>query len=192
MSAVVDGVETAEAAPIGPGHLVLVVGPSGAGKDTLMALARGNAKSNVLFPRRVVTRKASAFEDHDTLTEAAFARALAKGRFALHWQAHGLSYGVPATIDDHIRAGGTVVCNVSRAIVPAARARFTRVTAVLVTAPVEILAARLRARARSDDGALDDRLRRASNDAGLVPDMVIDNTGTAEAGARKLLAVFEA
>jgi ribose 1,5-bisphosphokinase len=183
---------SASAAPIGPGRLVLIVGPSGAGKDTLLALARGACGRDVLFPRRVVTRQASTFEDHGSLTEVSFARALEQGRFALHWQAHGLRYGIPATIDDYIRAGGTVVCNVSRAIVADARERYACVTAVLITAPLEILAARLRARSRSDDGALADRLRRAGSDAGLVADVVIDNTGTAEAGARKLVAAIDA
>lgn len=45
--------------PIGPGRLVLVVGPSGAGKDTVLTLARDACRGTVLFPRRVVTRPAS-------------------------------------------------------------------------------------------------------------------------------------
>jgi ribose 1,5-bisphosphokinase len=174
--------------PIGPGQLVLVVGPSGAGKDTLLALVRDACRDGIFFPRRVVTRAASAFEDHDTLSGPDFERALQEGRFALAWEAHGLRYGIPSAIDAHIRAAGTVVCNVSRAIVPAARARYRRVSVVLITAPVEILAARLRARGRAED--VTDRLRRAAADDGLVPDGVIDNTGTTEAGARKLLAVI--
>lgn len=176
--------------PIGLGRLVLVVGPSGAGKDTLLALAREACRDGVLFPRRVVTRRASPFEDHDTLSEPDFEIALQEGRLALSWGAHGLRYGIPCAMDAHIRAGGTAVCNVSRAIVPAARARYRRVSVVLVTASVEILAARLRARGRTEDVA--DRLRRAADDGGLVPDVIIDNTGSAEEGARKLLAVLEA
>src|SRR5262245_1288286 len=109
---------------IGPGRLVLVVGPSGGGKDTLIAGARSACANSactddasVVFPRRVVTRPSSSFEDNATMSEDAFRQAVAEGAFALWWDAHGHAYGIPASIDDDIRAGRTVVCNVSRGIV---------------------------------------------------------------------------
>ena len=104
---------------IGPGRLVLVVGPSGAGKDTLIQGARESCANDpsVVFPKRVVTRPSSSAEDHDTMSDAAFTAAVADGAFALWWGAHGNQYGIPASIDADIRAGKTVVCNVSRTIV---------------------------------------------------------------------------
>ncbi len=59
--------------------LVLVVGPSGAGKDTLIAKAHDALRDDLRFTfvRRVVTRNAvAALEDHTTMDEAAFTVAL--------------------------------------------------------------------------------------------------------------------
>ena len=178
---------------IGPGRLVLVVGPSGAGKDTLIDLARKALASDagVVFARRVITRPASAFEDHDTLSDADFARAARDGAFALSWEAHGLRYGVPALVDGEIAAGRTVVCNVSRTIIAAARRRYANVTAVLITAPTEILAQRLAARRRSSDGEIVDRLARTSAVEGHDDaDIVIENVGSPGSSAQKLVAVI--
>lgn len=91
------------------GRLVLVVGPSGAGKDTLMRLAQEQLRDDrrFIFVRRVITRKAdAALEDHDTMSEAAFAAAEAAGAFMLSWRAHGLGYGLPRSVADEIAAGG--------------------------------------------------------------------------------------
>jgi ribose 1,5-bisphosphokinase len=173
---------------IGPGRLVLVVGPSGAGKDTLIELARGllRDEASVVFPRRVVTRAASAAEAHDTMDEEAFDRAARRGGFALTWDAHGLRYGIPIGIDADIRAARTVLCNVSRTIIIPARARYADVFVALVTAPAEVLAARLAARGR--DGDIAQRLARADALADIVADCVIANTGAPADGAAALMA----
>jgi len=96
---------------IGPGRLILVVGPSGAGKDTLLGLAKAACaeEANIVFPRRVVTRESSSFEDNAKLSSEEFRNALGRGEFAMHWEAHGHCYGLPRDIDDHIRAGRSVV-----------------------------------------------------------------------------------
>jgi ribose 1,5-bisphosphokinase len=175
---------------IGPGRLVLVVGPSGAGKDTLIAGARAACRDDatVVFPRRVVTRPASAFEDNDCVSKSDLAQAAAKGELAFWWSAHGHDYGIPAMIDRDIEAGRTVVCNVSRTVIAAVRGRYAHVIAVLVTAPPDILAARLAGRDRVSDGQLSDRLRRAGiADDTWRPDVIINNIGAPECGTRKLL-----
>jgi ribose 1,5-bisphosphokinase len=174
---------------IGPGRLVLVVGPSGAGKDTLIARARAMCRDDqVVFPRRVITRPASAAEDNDTLSEQAFDAALAGGAFALSWNAHGLKYGIPRSIESDIGAGRTVVCNVSRTVVAAARARYAHMTAVLITAPPAVLAARLAQRGRASDGAIENRIRRTVDER-FAPDLVITTVGSVGDNARRLLDI---
>ena len=175
---------------VGPGRLVLVVGPSGAGKDTLIAHARTSCRddASVVFPRRVVTRPPSGFEDNAHLSPAGFDAAAAAHAFALWWRAHGLAYGIPVAVDHDIAAGRTVVCNVSRTIVTSARERYAQTIVVLVTAPREIIARRLIERARASDGSVADRIDRIDLALGtLRPDVVIDNRSDPEIGARKLL-----
>jgi ribose 1,5-bisphosphokinase len=183
-----------DALPIGPGRLVVVVGPSGAGKDTLLGLARDDFLDdpNVVFPRRLVTRAPSRFEENQTVSEATFAKSVAAGRFAFWWDAHGLKYALDAAVDDDIRAGKTVICNVSRAVVVELRSRYADVRVVLVTAPPDVLAERLAARRRATDGDVGSRLGRAApTDRDIAPDIVIENIGDPEIGTARLVAAID-
>lgn len=173
--------------PIGPGPLILVVGPSGAGKDTLIDLARVRFAGDrrVMFARRLVTRPPGAGEAHGTLSEAAFEAERAAGRFPLHWRAHGLAYALGPEVAEQIRAGGAVVANGSRATLEEARRRFARLVVVLVTAPVEVRAARLAARGREAAADIGERLARQP-ELTLTPDLVIDNVGTPVDGGARL------
>jgi ribose 1,5-bisphosphokinase len=177
---------------IGPGRLILVVGPSGAGKDTLIAHAREGCRAdpNIVFPRRMVTRPASSAEDHATVSAEAFEATAAAGGVTLWWRAPELSYGVPRSIDDDVRAGRTIVCNVSRTIIAPARIRYARVAAVLITAPTDMLAARLAQRSRESADSVADRLRRGDALADVPVDFVIENIGTPELAASRLLAII--
>lgn len=176
--------------PHGPGPLVLVVGPSGAGKDTLLDGARAllRDRPDIVFARRVVTRPGSPSEDHDSLTPEAFAALRSNGGFSLCWSAHGLDYGLPARYAVDVAEGRCVVANVSRTVVSVARSLFGRVACVLVTAPPEVLAHRLAGRARRDD--VGSRLARTASLDAPSADHVIENTGTPEEGSRRLSKII--
>jgi ribose 1,5-bisphosphokinase len=179
-------------AAIGPGRLVLVVGPSGAGKDTLLGLARAACKDDldIVFPRRIVTREASAFEDNEQVSHDAFRQARARDAYAMHWEAHGHGYALNRGIDDDIRAGRSVIANVSRTVIAAMRRTYADVVVVSITAPPEVLAQRLAARGRGSDGKIEQRLGRTVDDATAAPDAIIINVGNPEDHARELVRII--
>lgn len=179
---------------IGPGRLILVVGPSGAGKDTLIGLAQVacSGDDKFVFVRRVVTRAATAHEANEHVSPEAFRLARTDGKFAVDWEAHGHCYALPRTIDDDIRANHTVVANVSRTVIAAMRGAYANVTVVLITAPPEILVERLAARGRSSDGQIARRLSRGDDSVGATPDMAITNIGGAEYHSRELVQIIRA
>ncbi len=190
-----EDVESGSTRPEGRGTLVCITGPSGAGKDTLIRLARAQlaADQGFLFPRRLITRPRSAFEDHETLSPAQFEAGVQKGLFALHWRAHGLGYAIDAAILPAIAAGITVICNVSRDSIAAARQKFLHVKVVSITAPEETIAARLAARGRDTPADLSERLLRNTDYAGQVSvDVSIANAGQPEAAAGELASFLVA
>jgi phosphonate metabolism protein PhnN/1,5-bisphosphokinase (PRPP-forming) len=165
--------------------LVLVVGPSGAGKDTLLEAARQALADDprYRFVRRVITRPADAGgEAHESVTAEEFA-----GRkFALQWQAHGLSYGIPAQA---IEGDAVVVANVSRTIIAdAARLFPTRV--IEVTAPARVLAVRLAARARENAADVATRLSRSVALPDHVPVETVMNDASLAEGVERFLAAL--
>ncbi|MEA2738213.1 MAG: ribose 1,5-bisphosphokinase [Acetobacteraceae bacterium] len=171
--------------------LVLVVGPSGAGKDTVLGMARQALAGDprFRFVRRVITRPADAGgEDHEAVSEADFVRR----RFALKWQAHGLRYGIPLNVIDDLARGTVVVANVSRGIIAEAADRYP-VRVIEVTAPPEVLAQRLAGRGRE---AADDVAKRLARDVaipvGVMVDTVVNDTTPAEAADRFLAALNRA
>jgi ribose 1,5-bisphosphokinase len=186
-------VTAGQPAAIGPGRLVLVVGPSGAGKDTLLGLAKSACAEDrgIVFPRRVITREASASEENEQVSAGTFQEALARGEYAIHWQAHGHRYALSRAIDDEIRAGRIIVANVSRTVIGAMRDAYADVVVVSITAPPNVLAERIAMRARSSDGKLEARLGRTVEDAAAAPDVTIVNTGSAEYHSRQLVRVIK-
>ena len=179
---------------MGRGTLFLVVGPSGAGKDTLMAGARAMLEpgGRYVFPRRAITRPAEAGgEEHEAVSSGIFTEREAGGGFFATWRAHGLEYGLPACIPAVLDAGRNVVANVSRTVLAEIAAREGSTVVVEVTAPPELLARRLAARGREDPADAARRLARegAPYPVGMTVRRVV-NDGTPEAGIDRLVAAL--
>jgi ribose 1,5-bisphosphokinase len=171
--------------------LIPVVGPSGAGKDTLIDAARA-ARPDIHVPQRVITRDASAGgEDFRGVSDAQFQALSASGAFALEWRAHGLCYGIPATILTALDEGQIVVFNGSRGIIDSVRARFASVLIVVVTAAPAILAERLALRGRESAEQVKARLERMVYASPTGDDVVqIDNSGDLDRSVARFLAAL--
>lgn len=175
--------------------MVLVVGPSGAGKDTLMSALRDQLKDrkDVHFARRAITRACDPdAEDHETLTRPEFDKLVADGETALSWEAHGLGYVIPKIYDASICSGDTVIANGSRRVLQRAADKYQTNIVLLITAPVDILADRLAARGRENRADIEKRLLRADLEPQNIANLVrIENTGTIEDGVARMLSALK-
>jgi len=146
------------------GSLVYVMGPSGAGKDSVLGHARTLLPPGapVAFAHRYITRPAdTGGENHVALSRAEFAMRRAYGLFAYHWTAHGNDYGVGREIHDWRTAGLTVVVSGSRDHFLRTGGLDSQARPVLITAPVERLRQRLEGRGRESAIEAAERLERA-------------------------------
>lgn len=181
---------------LGTGVFVAIAGPSGVGKDTLINHARAGlaGRAEFVFVRRIITRHPDArLEDHDSLAPAAFEAARRGGRFCLAWQAHGLDYALPISVDADIAAGRVVVANISRQTIDALQARYENFLLVVVSAHRDVIAARLRARGRESDAEIVARLNRiAVEDTVRAEAVRLENSGPKEQAGNRLISVLEA
>lgn len=184
---------TEEPRPV-KGAIVVVVGPSGAGKDSVMAYAEARcaAEPDILFAKRLITRAADAGgEVHDAISAAEFDERQAKGAFAVSWDAHGLKYAIPAETALAVARGAIVIANGSRAALADFQAVYPRVVVVTITATADILAQRLADRGRETPEAIRARLQRP---APALPDgldiRTIDNSQDLATAGEDFLAII--
>lgn len=153
------------------GRLIAVVGPSGVGKDSVMQ-ALGRAAPGVQPVRRAITRPpGQSGEDYEPLSLAEFQARAANGGFCLHWQAHGLHYGIPAAVLDDVQHGAQRMANLSRGVLTQAAQLFPGLIVLNITAAPATLAQRLQARGRETPTDIESRLARAT--AKLDPSLPI-------------------
>ena len=179
----------------GKGRFILVVGPSGAGKDTLISGARAALGSDprFVFPERMITRaEILGIEAHKVITPAEFEEKRRSGDCALSWEAHGFGYMVPASAATAISSGRIAVCNASRSIVPDALARYPGTEVIFVDALRIIRAIRLSERGRETAEQIESRLaREVPKLPGSVPVTEIDNSGARDEGIAAFIAALD-
>jgi ribose 1,5-bisphosphokinase len=166
-----------------PGVLVYLVGASGAGKDSLLLQAHQELQAakkldGIVFLRRHITRPANCGnENHIALEKTDFERCMARGDFILHWQSHGLQYGVHRHLIDILERGDVAVLNGSRVYLPEVIKRIEPLLVVEVCVSKDILRQRLEQRGRESGAALAARLARAATPLPAVKNLLrIDNS----------------
>ena len=145
-------------------RLVYVVGPSGAGKDSVLeGLARYlPSDARLRWARRTITRPPQLQgEQHEPMEVHAFSQSLQRGDFAIHWSANGLHYGIRQRELTSLMSGAWVFVNGSREHVPTLLAAFPKATIIHITASPDMLRHRLLARGRETQEDIDARLERA-------------------------------
>ena len=145
-------------------RLVYVVGPSGAGKDSVLGQLREvwPARAPAHWARRTITRPADAGnEQHEAVDAPTFHQLRQAEAFAMYWTANDLSYGVRREELEQLSAGRWVFVNGSRAYLADFLQKWPQATVVHISASVNVLAQRLAARGRETQEAIALRLSRA-------------------------------
>lgn len=164
-----------------PGTLILVVGNSGSGKDSIINGASEKYPLNlkkVYIVKRYITRPPSENEDNYLISSEEFNEMGKQGKFALQWHIYGLDYGVSIEIEDWLKNGHTVIVNVSRTIINDTRKKYKNLKVVFIDVPFEITLQRLKSRERESKQGLKERIERARNNQKFPEaDFEIDNSG---------------
>jgi ribose 1,5-bisphosphokinase len=171
------------------GKLYYVIGPSGAGKDTLIDAIRTDHPEDIIVAHRYLTRPFGAGgENHVAVSEQEYLSRQQKGLFAMSWQAHGLCYGVGLEVKAWLDKGFSVLLNGSRAELSQAQQCFgSDLVPIVVNVELDVLRARLQNRGRESREEIERRLQRASEFAlskqeGFYP---IDNSGDVQSSAKQ-------
>lgn len=174
------------------GRLIYLIGPSGAGKDTVLRWLREHPRlcPSLHIARRTISRDGDdPHESHEAVSAADFERMREHDDFALHWEANALHYGVRHTELRPLKHGLDVLLNGSRRFLPQARQLYPDLVAAHLTVPLHVLRARLLARGRETQEAIEARLARSARLTATMgkTDVELVNDGTPEDAARKLL-----
>jgi len=168
--------------------LVAVVGPSGAGKDTLMGRrARARGRSRFRFVQRAITRRRRRRQAH---RRAGTKRPSRRNARPAASPCGGPRWAVlrhPRDIEGDLAAARVVVANLSRGVLAEAASRY-RLRVLCITAPAEVLAARLAARGRESAADIAARLARGMALAPGLDVATVMNDAAPEDGAARVVA----
>lgn len=178
------------------GRLIVVVGPSGAGKDSILKAALLHFENNarVELVRRVITRECHpGSEVHDSVNEEQFYSHRKQGDFSVWWQANDLFYALPISVNHKLQQGQLLIANGSRAAIDDIRSKFEQLTVVNITVSEGVLAERLERRNRETAEEIKKRLARNKTITALEGDDIvnIDNSAARDTAINEFIALIE-
>jgi ribose 1,5-bisphosphokinase len=145
-------------------QLIYVVGPSGAGKDSLLIWLRQHLPSDlpIHWARRTIDRPCIPdSEMHESVNTLEFNWLLDAQKLAMHWDANEHKYGIRNAELRPLAQQHWVFLNGSRAHLPHATHLYPGLTVLHITADIEVLRHRLLRRGRESHAAIENRLQRA-------------------------------
>ncbi|MEM7257346.1 MAG: phosphonate metabolism protein/1,5-bisphosphokinase (PRPP-forming) PhnN [Pseudomonadota bacterium] len=167
--------------PTRAGTMIVVVGPGGSGKDSIMRAAKPTLESgkHAHFVKRVITRECKPErENHHSVSPGQFRQMAERGDFAVYWQAHSLWYGVPINTLSQIKRGHTLIVNGSRDALPDFRSTYPHCQAVWINVSKKIQMERLKARHVKPSAEMHSRLQRTVTQSPDPQDFILNNDGT--------------
>lgn len=182
-----------------PPLVIIVSGPSGAGKDAVLARVRERG-GDFGVPVTMTTRAPRAGEvdgrEYIFVTRDEFEQALAAGELLEHAEVYGNLYGVPRSqLRAVLDSGRDVIMRVDVQGVVTLRGLLPGALFIFIAPPsLDVIEARLRARG-DDPATFPPRLAAAARELDAAPTfdhVVINDDGDLEAAVERVLAIVAA
>lgn len=150
-----------------------IMGPSGAGKDSVISKVTEHFGDEISRPARYITRRLARTdaEQHNVLNATVFDELAAKYCFSLAWEANGYCYGYDKQWLEDLEDGKIVLLNGSRAYWPKARQQYAeKLCPIYLDLSLQSQEKRLNQRGRESQSEIHQRISRNQEHRYLVQD----------------------
>lgn len=166
--------------------IVLIVGASGVGKDTLLREAKKILSEDFHFLNRYITREPCENENNFYVDEYAFEILKHKSFFISTWNAHGNYYGIAK---NSIKDGINII-SVSRSKIIDFENFCDNVFVINISVSKENLRKRLEKRARENKEEIEKRLNRTYEKISAINLIEFDNSEEINISAKKFVNIL--
>lgn len=165
--------------------IVLIVGASGVGKDTLIKNLKNKLEAN--FVKRHITREPDENEQNYYIDEVNFEKLKDDNYFISTWEAHNNKYAIAK---NEIQNGLNII-SVSRGAIKDFEKTFNDLITIEITLPKEILYERLKNRARENEEQIQKRLARTYKNIEAKNIIQFDNSASIDISTSNFVALLE-